>query len=1074
MKKKQNISSFNIPIVKEVLNQLSIKNHISIKKLTGSYKTFLINQLFQSGINPLIICANYNIAEEFFNDIKVFIPEEVISFMLPPQKNIVNSLDKSEEHFGWLIEALANFNQQHSVGIIVPEVLEHTTPSLKIINSEHLTLSVGENIAFDDFIKKFLLKGFDRKNYVASQGDIAVRGGIVDIFPIGQSNPLRIEFWGDTIDSIREFAPVSQRSIKNYKEISFIADLFLDQKLYDVSIIDSIDKNTLLILDEPDTFNLDVLNRNNIQFKRLDFNALGDADIRIKTEPFPTIDSSIKSLCKEIIYLNDNKYNIIITADGKTNLNRLKDLICHEFENISLPKIADSIIWNEQPLSSGFVSENDLIVVFTEHQIFNRLRTKTGRRKKFDSITFAELQALHIGDYIVHEDKGIARFEGFITIEIGGAKQDCLKLTFADDGIVYVSLNYISKISKYSAQDGHQPILSKLGTGEWLKRKARAKSKIKDIARDLIKLYALRKTKAGFAFPTDNDWQREFEASFIYEDTPDQMTATDDIKFDMTSSFPMDRLICGDVGFGKTEVAIRATFKAVQAGKQVAILVPTTILAHQHFMSFCDRMSRYPVRIEVLSRFRSKKEQLEILKDLESGRVDILIGTHRILSKDIIFKDLGLLVIDEEHRFGVSSKEKLRHLRENVDTLTLTATPIPRTLNFSLMGARDLSIMETPPRNRLPVYTQIINWDEELIIEAIKKEIGRNGQCFIVNDKVNDLEDIANKLRASLPSLKFGIAHGQMPGNLLEKEMELFIEGKYDVLIATKIIESGIDIPNANTIIINRANNFGLAELYQLRGRVGRTNKQAYCYLVVPNSKTLTNTAIKRLQAVEEFTDLGSGFKLAMRDLEIRGAGNLLGAEQSGFIIDMGFELYQKILDEAVEELKNEEFLDYFPKSDEISFQNDEIAIEIMQDALFPDSYISNSTDRYLYYRKLYKIRELKELDDVIVEITDKYGRLPEQAQNLIFVIKIRIAGIKTGFTRITVKENHIICELPPKENEKFYEYAFPFILDYLQTIENSKLVQSKNKLFIQFEIESRDSAVEHIWRLKRNLEFVG
>jgi transcription-repair coupling factor (superfamily II helicase) len=1076
LKKNNRKVSIKAEISQKILAELNYETSLDIKKLTGAFKSLVIQDIFDSKqYSPFIFAENYNTAEEIYNDLRVLYPDEKIAFILPPEKSVRSELSKEEDLPTWLIEGLNRYSKEDCIAISTPELLDQMMPKQAKLSGETMKIKKGEEYDFEEFTKKLYLKGFNRETFVANQGDIAVRGGIVDIFPISWNNPIRIEFWGDKIDSIREFDSLSQRSIKEYNELEFIADLFSRVDEYDVGIFDYFKDNSLIILDEPDSLDQDIIEKHIkklYQYKLIRFNPLNDPDIAFKTEKSPSVEGSIKTLTDELEKYFMMRYKIVISADGSNNLKRIKELIESELENRNIVDLLSKIIWSENPFSTGFISNDDKLIVFTEHQIFNRKRTKLKRsKKKSESLTFAELQALNPGDFVVHADKGIARFEGFKAIEIGGAKQDCMRLAFAEDDLIYVNLNYITKISKYAASDGLAPKLSKLGTTEWIRKKARTKKKIKDIARDLIKLYAKRKMQKGFPYPQDTDWQKEFEASFLYEDTPDQATATEQVKEDMETAIPMDRLICGDVGFGKTEIAIRAAFKAVQGGKQVAVLVPTTILAHQHYMSFKDRMHRYPVNIEVISRFKKKKSQKEILSELDSGRVDILIGTHRLLSKDIQFRDLGLLIIDEEQRFGVSAKEKLRKYKETVDTLTLTATPIPRTLNFSLMGARDLSIMETPPRNRLPVTTEIINWDEDKIANAIINEVNRNGQCFFVTDKVKDIEEIGQQLHDLLPDLKYAIAHGQMTGTQLEKIMAEFIEGKYDVLIATKIIESGIDIPNANTMIINRANNFGLAELYQLRGRVGRTNKQAYCYLVVPNAKKMNKQAILRLQAVEEFTDLGSGFKLAMRDLEIRGAGNLLGGEQSGFIIDMGFDLYQKVLEEAVSELKDDEFKELFDNERAISFSNRELAIELKEDALFPESYITDSTQRYSYYKRLFAVNTIQELNDISIEIKDKFGFYPDEVANLFFVVKLRIAGVSTGFHRVAIKEDTMICEFPAKENKKFYQYAFPLILDYIQNFDNVKVVQVKKKAFLEFEIDSRDSAVEQLWKLRRTLE---
>ncbi|MFP4370165.1 MAG: transcription-repair coupling factor, partial [Candidatus Kapaibacterium sp.] len=728
--------------------------------------------------------------------------------------------------------------------------------------------------------------------------------------------------------------------------------------------------------------------------------------------------------------------------------------------------------WAESSPSGGFILRDAGISVFTEHEIFQRRRASRPASKQDKGITIKELRALRLGDYVVHEDKGIGQFDGFETVKIGGSNQDCVRILFAGGDLLYVSMNYINKIQKYQAQEGAVPKLTKLGSAEWVRKKARAKKRLKDIARELIQLYAKRKMEPGFAFPADNVWQKEFEASFIYEDTPDQAKSTDEVKKDMESATPMDRLVCGDVGFGKTEVAIRAIFKAVQAGKQAAVLVPTTILAQQHYMTFLDRLHKYPVMVDVISRFRTPAQQKQILEKLKSGGIDILIGTHRLLSKDIHFKDLGLLIIDEEHRFGVSAKEKLRELRATVDTLTLTATPIPRTLNFSLMGARDLSIIETPPRNRLPVYTEIIEWNNDKLSDFIQREISRGGQVFFVNDKIEDLEKISMDLKMLMPDVTFGIAHGQMKPTQIESVMQKFIQRKYDVLVTTKIVESGLDIPNANTMIINRANNFGLAELYQLRGRVGRSNQQAYCYLVIPPVAKLSTKSMQRLQAIEEFTDLGSGFQLAMRDMEIRGAGNLLGAEQSGYIIDIGFEMFQKVLDEAVEELHREEFSSIFKEvKKEPIFENEDVSIELNTDALLPESYIQNETDRFMFYRRLYKVRNNSELEEVTSEIIDRFGKMPEQAKELVFAVKTRIAALDTGFTRVIIKPHLFVAEFPPDSKESFYKKAFPYLVDFINSMDHTRLNQTKTKLYLEVKIPNRDKAVEILWKIKQTLK---
>ena len=745
--------------------------------------------------------------------------------------------------------------------------------------------------------------------------------------------------------------------------------------------------------------------------------------------------------------------------------------------------IIENTNWLNTALSSGFCLLEENLVYIVENEIFSRVKnSKSNKINKAKGITLKELKQLNIGDYLVHEDKGIGKFAGFQTIEMGKAKQDCLKMLFVDDDALYVHLNYLHKVQKYSAAEGVLPKLSKLGSVDWLRKKDRTKKKLKDIARELITLYAKRKMQTGFAYPQDTTWQKEFEASFIYEDTIDQSRATLEVKKDMEADTPMDRLVCGDVGFGKTEIAIRAAFKAANAGKQTAVLVPTTILAEQHFQSFRERINRYPISIEAISRFRSRTEQKEIIQKLKENKIDILIGTHRLLSKDIEFKNLGLLIIDEEHRFGVGAKEKLRQLKTNVDTLTLTATPIPRTLNFSLMGARDLSQMETPPRNRLPVETEIEEWNIDFVSQKITDEIKRKGQVFIVNDKIEGLEKMKMDLQMTLPNVRIALIHGQMQPALIEDIMEKFVEKKYDVLLSTKIIESGIDIPNANTIIINNSQNFGLAELYQLRGRVGRSIIQAYCYLMIPNFSRIPSKALRRLLAIEEFSDLGSGLQLALRDLEIRGSGDLLGAEQSGFITEIGFDLYQKVLDEAVTELKKEEFSDLFNETkDEMpKFANDDINIDIENEAYFPQTFIPDDTERFHYYRMLFEANNNKKLNDIRSELKDRFGKLPVEVLELLKIVRLRVAAMNTGFTRIQLKSNELLLEFPSTENKEYYDKVFPIVIDITNAIDEVQLIQNKEKLLLvkntpfddlSNEQTNIDIAIDLLWKIKKNIE---
>jgi transcription-repair coupling factor (superfamily II helicase) len=1065
---------------------------LSVKFLPASLPSIFISLLSEQIKSPLLIfCDDAKSAKSLYSDLAQQFDENKLSLLVEPQKSVKSVLDDHEGLLGWLVEGLSVLlKYDNSIAIATPDILSIKVPTSDSLVKSYISIKKGETLNFQDFTTKLQLEGFEKSDYVEKEGQIAVRGGILDIFPTAARNPLRIEFWGNEVESIREFDINSQRSVTEHDKIEFLGKLFHeDNTEQETDIYEYLTENTVIAELEPDRFHDIPENWKKPGFTYLTINPLAQASLNITASPQRTFDADIDEMTTELQKLTAFGYKVHLCADGSIHRDRFREMVeeslktkTQDLEDPELASPEDTIKllkWHPYTLSEGFVCEDAKLAVFTEHQVFSRMRI-TERSKKAQSkkkgISLAELQVLNIGDYVVHDDKGVARFNGFKTVNLGGSDQDCVQLEFQGGDRLFVNMNYIHKIQKYSAAEGIPPKMSKLGSTEWVRKKARTKKKIKDIARDLIKLYAKRKMQTGFQFPDDNKWQREFEASFVYEDTEDQAKATDEIKVDMQSETPMDRLVCGDVGFGKTEVAIRAAFKAVQSGKQVAVLVPTTVLAQQHYMSFRDRLHRYPVKVDVISRFRSTKDQKGILEDLEGGKTDIIIGTHRLLSKDIKFSDLGLLIVDEEQRFGVAAKEKLREMRVSIDTLTLTATPIPRTLNFSLMGARDLSVIETPPRNRLPVATEIAEWDDELVVGAIEKELDRNGQVFFVSDRVEDLEKIQMDLKMMLPNVKFGIAHGQMTGTQLEKAMQGFISGKVDVLVTTKIVESGLDIPNANTMIINRANNFGLAELYQLRGRVGRSNHQAYCYLLIDQKKKITPQAMKRLQAIEEFTDLGSGFQLALRDMEIRGAGNLLGGEQSGMIYDIGFDLYQKVLDEAVQELKHEEFGELFGGSGRSlaeAITNEEIAIELDKDALIPEDYITDDTNRFKIYKRLYSVKDKIKLNELVDELKDTYGKLPEQFVNLLMAIEIRMASLKTGFERVIVKQHKLICEFPPKDKEIYYEHALPVVLDFIQDLDNAKMSQGKTRLMVEIPIEGYGEAIELLWKIKRNIELV-
>ena len=945
-------------------------------------------------------------------------------------------------------------------------------PAPDALRASMIEMRAGHDYPFTGFVERLDQLGFIRKEFVESYGDYALRGGIVDVFPFVGEHPVRLEFWGDSLESVREFDVLSQRSIRHLPT-AVIAPSFEppdggasagDQQAFTHTLFDYLPADAILLLDEPAFIRNeirelteegipDILTFAGLADRMKNFRILvqafaddlaGDGlreagEINFSATPQPPFNGSSRQLVRFLDGLAAAGYTSLLASDTSQETERLRVLVDDVLTEPVHPGSADAVPSShlaESPplfftgaLHEGFIWDAEKLAVITEHEIFGRQKRRgLEKKKRFKGFSQKELQQLKPGDYVVHVDHGIGIYGGLVTLNVGGVEQEAMKILFLENDAVYVNLNYLDRVQKFSAQEGHVPKLQRLGSGEWEKITSRARRKLKDIARDIIALYAKRKLEEGRAFSPDSHWQRELEASFMYEDTPDQASATAAVKQDMEQPVPMDRLICGDVGFGKTEVAVRAVFKAVADGTQAAVLVPTTILALQHYNTFRDRLSRYTVRVEHLTRFRTPASQREVVQRLKEGAVDVIIGTHRLLSKDIGFRNLGLLVVDEEHRFGVAAKEKLRELKASVDTLSLTATPIPRTLHFSLIGARDLSLITTPPRNRLPIITEIIPGDSsgrqihwEVVREAVLRELHRGGQIYFVHDRIETIDEIAGRVRTLVPNLRVHVAHGQMAGHELEKTMLAFLEKKYDVLVATKIIESGLDIPNVNTIIINRADRFGLAELYQLRGRVGRSNQQAYAYLLVPPFSVLPRLSLRRLQAIEEFTELGSGFNLAMRDLEIRGAGNLLGAEQSGFIMEMGFEMYERILSEAVAELKEQEFSNLFRDGTVPAHRRADTVVETDIEAIIPEIYCDSDTERLDIYRRLSRTRTAEELTAMREELRDRFGEYPEEVGNLFRVVDLRIAAGAAGIPRLALRGDSCILTLPAETDETFY-----------------------------------------------------
>lgn len=1065
------------------MGNIAPHNKVVFESVYGSLTAFCAAKIFEGHDSQVVlITTDKDSAEKYFDDCSLLIGNGSVALFgeRPPKE--VETLDVSSPVSQ--IETLKLLTQ-NSKSIIVasPYSILSKVPRAEFFKKNIFDLEVNKMYDFIKFIEQLEQLSFERKDFVEGCGDFAVRGGIVDVFPYIGNNPVRLEFFGNTVESIREFDVLSQRSIRELQSASIVPDLIKSDdasyEKYPVSLFDYLEPNVIIILHQPeiirreieehhkegasDIFDLNFFNNRISDFARVLISPLEKFSpeekhlcIDFSSSPQPSFNGSVIQLLEKVGQLSDEGYHTYINCDTKEELNRLESLIDEvlnkpetlehhrakdihsdnkyedELSNVthlttSTERRTPDFQITTEALHSGFIFPAARIAVFTEHEIFGRLKRRSSvKRRRFKGISFKEVNQLKRGDYVVHIDHGIGKFVGLQKMKIGDIEQEVLRLEYLDKDTLYVNLNYVNRVQKYSSQESHVPKLHKLGESSWERLKQKAKKKIKDIARDLIRLYAKRKNEKGFAFSADSHWQKELEASFIYEDTPDQTKTTDDIKRDMESNSPMDRLICGDVGFGKTEVAVRAAFKAVMDNMQTAILVPTTILAQQHYNTFRDRLDRFSVKIESLSRFKTKKQQSQILEDLKSGRIDIIIGTHRLLSKDVAFKNLGLLIIDEEHRFGVSAKEKLRMIKLSVDTLTLTATPIPRTLNFSLMGARDLSLINTPPQNRLPIITEIVPATEgrkahwRLIREAILKELHRGGQVYFVHDRVLNIDEICSLIKEHVPEAKVHVAHGQMHGHELEKIMLEFWEKKFNVLVATKIIESGLDIPSVNTIIINRADKFGLAELYQLRGRVGRSNVQAYAYLLVPPLSSMPRHSIRRLQAIEEFTELGSGLNLAMRDLEIRGAGNLLGAEQSGFIMELGFETYEKILAEAVSEIKDEEFKELFAAEASVQKQI-ETTIDTDLEALIPDFYVEKDSERLEIYRRLYRMDDTTKIDDIKSELQDRFGEYPPEVENLFKIIELKIVAARFRITRVEMRNKIVTLTFPDKSDETFY-----------------------------------------------------
>ena len=1065
--------------IKEIVKQLQQdKNHFQISNLVGSSLSFVISTTFKKTEKPFLLIFNdKEEAAYYLNDLEQLVGEKNVLFYPGSYRRPYQIEQTDNANILLRAEVLNRINSRKKPAIIVtyPDALFEQVITKRELEKNTLKLSVGEEVSLD-FVNEILFEyHFKRSDFVTEPGEFSVRGGIIDVFSFSNDEPYRIEFFGNEVDSIRTFDIETQLSSEKLTKINIMPNVenkLLDENresflkyIHSKTVVFA--KNTNLLTNKLDTlfekaesafkilsaeikhgkphelfcngaliqsqlkdFLLVEINNSNVDKHSLEF----------KTKPQPSFNKQFDLLIENLQENTKNGFENYLLCDNEKQAKRFDDI----FEDVDQEVTYTTIVF---PLYQGFIDLDANIACYTDHQIFERFhkfRLKNGYAKK-RAISLKELNNLEIGDFVTHIDHGIGKFGGLQKIDVEGNQQEAIKLMYGDRDVLYISIHSLYKISKYNGKDGKAPKMYKLGSGAWKKLKQKTKTRVKKIAYDLIQLYAKRKMEKGIKYGPDTSMQHELEASFMYEDTPDQFTATKDVKTDMENEQPMDRLVCGDVGFGKTEIAIRAAFKAVDNGKQVAILVPTTILAFQHFKTFTERLKDFPVTVDYLNRFRTTKQRNGVLKGLESGAVDIVIGTHQLVSNKIKFKDLGLLIVDEEQKFGVSVKDKLKTIKANVDTLTLTATPIPRTLQFSLMAARDLSVINTAPPNRHPIDTQVVRFNEEIMRDAIQYEISRGGQIFFIHNRIENIKEVAGMLQRLIPDAKIGVGHGQMEGKKLEGLMLSFMNNEFDILVSTTIVESGLDVPNANTIFINNANNFGLSDLHQMRGRVGRSNKKAFCYFITPPDHIMTTDARKRIEALELFSDLGSGINIAMKDLEIRGAGDLLGGEQSGFISDIGFDTYQKILNEAIEELKENEFKELYDNPETKKEYVKEVAIDSDFEILIPDDYVSVISERLSLYNKLGELKTEEELHVFENELIDRFGEMPTQVVDLLNSVRIKWIAKELGLERIILKQNRLIGYFIADQQSGFYQTAnFTKVLASLK--QNSKTCVMKEK----------------------------
>ena len=1082
----QLLSAFSkLPQIDATANELQlVGTKIHWSGLVGSSRAICASQVAkQSPGTHIFVLEDKERAAYFLNDLQGLYPKETTVLFYPASYRVPYELEKTDNaNVVSRAEVLEKISNTKNTWVVTyPKALFERIPSEKNLTKNTLKLEVGKSYSID-FINETLLDlEFDRVEFVYEPGQFSIRGGIVDVFSYSNDQPFRIEFFGDDVESVRTFDASTQLSINEHKffhivpnvqgglmkeeNVSFIdfigstTTVWLasyDQTLDDleveykkaISIFDKLNSEVnhtipSQLFYHPEDFKKNIDDMTVVEFGA-DFHFPSQYKITFDFKPQPSFNKNFDLLTEDLIQRKNLGFTNLIFSNQPKQIDRLEQIFSDIEKDIEFTPMHFS-------LHEGFIDPITKFVCYTDHQIFeryHRFRLKEGFRQAKQALTLKELYNLQRGDYVTHIDHGVGKFSGLETIDVNGKPQEAIRLLYRDNDVLYVGIHSLHRISKFTGKDGGSPKMNKLGSATWANLKKKTKKKIKELAFDLIKLYAQRKSQPGFAFTPDSYLQNELEASFMYEDTPDQLKATIAVKEDMESSTPMDRLICGDVGFGKTEIAVRAAFKAVTDSKQVAILVPTTILSMQHYRSFKERLEGMPCTVDYINRFKSAKATTETLKNLADGKIDILIGTHGLSSPRVKFKDLGLIIIDEEQKFGVSVKDKLKTLRATVDTLTLTATPIPRTLQFSLMGARDLSIINTPPPNRQSVLTEIIQFDEEIIRDAVAYEVSRGGQVFFVHNRLENIKEISGLIQRLCPGVRVAIGHGQMDGKTLEKIMLGFIEGEYDVLVATTIIESGIDIANANTIIINNAQNFGISDLHQLRGRVGRSNKKAFCYLIAPSTSVLTSEARKRLEALVQFSDLGSGFNIAMKDLDIRGAGNLLGGEQSGFISDIGFEMYQKILNEAMDELRESEFKDLFAErnTDSLTQFVRDCVLETDLEIRIPDTYVNNVAERLSLYQDMGNLKNEDDLKEFLTKLADRFGPIPAQVDELANSFKLRWLAQELGIERLILKSEKMIGYFVANPKSPFYQSTvFTKVLDYVSKHPSGVKLSEKN-----------------------------